>query len=224
MHLRPWRCFSPSGDRHLRRRLCGARLCRPAGGRVHGWLMPGEMLAGLGLAETTPGPLMLVLVFVGLSGRGARGRARSPPWAACWAGRWRCSSPLRRASSGSSPVRRMSSGCARSLAVSRPGRDHRRRGGRHRQSRGVVRAQCAVRRCRRNRFGPLTCRCRTWPCSMSRRWPSRLAPGVALLRFQVNLFWVLGGATLAGCRVSVEQAGDRLLVRGAVDRLADQRR
>jgi chromate transporter len=31
----------------------------------HGWLAPGEMLDGLGLAETTPGPLILVLQFVG---------------------------------------------------------------------------------------------------------------------------------------------------------------
>ena len=38
---------------------------------VHGWLEPGDMLAGLGLAETTPGPLILVLVFVGFLG-GAR--------------------------------------------------------------------------------------------------------------------------------------------------------
>ncbi len=30
-----------------------------------GWLEPGEMLDGLGLAETTPGPLILVLEFVG---------------------------------------------------------------------------------------------------------------------------------------------------------------
>jgi chromate transporter len=29
------------------------------------WLSPSEMLAGLGLAETTPGPLILVLQFVG---------------------------------------------------------------------------------------------------------------------------------------------------------------
>jgi chromate transporter len=29
------------------------------------WLKPGEMLDGLGLAETTPGPLVLVLTFVG---------------------------------------------------------------------------------------------------------------------------------------------------------------
>lgn len=31
----------------------------------YGWLFPGEMLDGLGLAETTPGPLILVLQFVG---------------------------------------------------------------------------------------------------------------------------------------------------------------
>ena len=38
---------------------------------VHGWLRADEMLTGLGLAETTPGPLILVLVFVGFLG-GAR--------------------------------------------------------------------------------------------------------------------------------------------------------
>ena len=38
---------------------------------VYGWLRPDEMLTGLGLAETTPGPLILVLAFVGFLG-GAR--------------------------------------------------------------------------------------------------------------------------------------------------------
>jgi chromate transporter len=33
-----------------------------------GWLSPGQMLDGLGLAETTPGPLVLVFVFVGFVG------------------------------------------------------------------------------------------------------------------------------------------------------------
>jgi chromate transporter len=32
------------------------------------WLLPGEMLDGLGLAETTPGPLILVVQFVGFMG------------------------------------------------------------------------------------------------------------------------------------------------------------
>jgi chromate transporter len=33
-----------------------------------GWLAPGQMLDGLGLAETTPGPLIMVLQFVGFVG------------------------------------------------------------------------------------------------------------------------------------------------------------
>ncbi|HEV2130399.1 MAG TPA: chromate transporter, partial [Longimicrobiaceae bacterium] len=35
---------------------------------THGWLLPGEMLDGLGMAETTPGPLVQVVQFVGFMG------------------------------------------------------------------------------------------------------------------------------------------------------------
>jgi chromate transporter len=35
---------------------------------VYGWLQPGEMVHGLGLAETTPGPLIQVTQFVGFLG------------------------------------------------------------------------------------------------------------------------------------------------------------
>ncbi|MBI4604497.1 MAG: chromate efflux transporter [Planctomycetes bacterium] len=35
---------------------------------THGWLSTGQMLDGLGLAETTPGPLIMVLQFVGFLG------------------------------------------------------------------------------------------------------------------------------------------------------------
>lgn len=35
---------------------------------VYGWLLPGEMVDGLGLAETTPGPLIQVTQFVGFLG------------------------------------------------------------------------------------------------------------------------------------------------------------
>lgn len=35
---------------------------------TYGWLLPGEMLDGLGLAETTPGPLIMVVQFVGFLG------------------------------------------------------------------------------------------------------------------------------------------------------------
>lgn len=34
----------------------------------YGWLKPGEMLDGLGMAETTPGPLIMVVQFVGFLG------------------------------------------------------------------------------------------------------------------------------------------------------------
>lgn len=44
---------------------------------VYQWLRPDEMLTGLGLAETTPGPLILVLVFVGFLG-GARQSGLDP--------------------------------------------------------------------------------------------------------------------------------------------------
>ena len=34
----------------------------------HGWIEPGQMMDGLGLAETTPGPLIMVVQFVGFMG------------------------------------------------------------------------------------------------------------------------------------------------------------
>ncbi|GLS46044.1 chromate efflux transporter [Methylobacterium brachythecii] len=39
-----------------------------AGVETYGWLKPGEMLDGLGMAETTPGPLIMVTQFVGFLG------------------------------------------------------------------------------------------------------------------------------------------------------------
>ena len=44
----------------------------------YGWLKPGEMLDGLGMAETTPGPLIMVLQFVGFMAA-YRDPARLPP-------------------------------------------------------------------------------------------------------------------------------------------------
>jgi chromate transporter len=48
---------------------------------IYHWLRPDEMLTGLGLAETTPGPLILVLVFVGFLG-GMRGATGIDPYLA----------------------------------------------------------------------------------------------------------------------------------------------
>ena len=44
-----------------------------------GWLEPGEMLDGLGMAETTPGPLIMVVQFVGFLGAYRNPGPLSPP-------------------------------------------------------------------------------------------------------------------------------------------------
>jgi len=48
----------------------------------YGWLKPGQMLDGLGLAETTPGPLIMVLQFVGFLGAWSHPGGLSPLLAA----------------------------------------------------------------------------------------------------------------------------------------------
>ncbi len=49
---------------------------------VQGWLQPGEMLDGLGMAETTPGPLIQVVQFVGFMGAYRDGAGMDPILAA----------------------------------------------------------------------------------------------------------------------------------------------
>ena len=48
---------------------------------VYGWLAPGEMVRGLGLAESTPGPLIMVVQFVAFVGA-YRDPGSLNPWAA----------------------------------------------------------------------------------------------------------------------------------------------
>jgi chromate transporter len=48
----------------------------------YGWLKPGQMMDGLGLAETTPGPLIMVLQFVGFMGGWQHPQGLSPLFAA----------------------------------------------------------------------------------------------------------------------------------------------
>ena len=44
----------------------------------YGWLKSGQMMDGLGLAETTPGPLIMVLQFVGFMGGWNHPQGMSP--------------------------------------------------------------------------------------------------------------------------------------------------
>jgi chromate transporter len=48
---------------------------------VYGWLSPGEMVQGLGFAETTPGPLIMVVQFVAFLGA-YRNPGSLDPWVA----------------------------------------------------------------------------------------------------------------------------------------------
>jgi chromate transporter len=49
--------------------------------QVYGWLAPGEMVRGLALAETTPGPLIMVVQFVAFLGA-YRAPGELDPWVA----------------------------------------------------------------------------------------------------------------------------------------------
>jgi chromate transporter len=52
----------------------------------YGWLRPGEMLDGLGMAETTPGPLIMVVQFVGFMAAFRHPGALTPLFAATLGG------------------------------------------------------------------------------------------------------------------------------------------
>ena len=52
---------------------------------TYGWLSPAQMIDGLGLAETTPGPLILVTVFTGWLGGAQAGAAFATALVTLWA-------------------------------------------------------------------------------------------------------------------------------------------
>ncbi len=122
---------------------------------VQHWLRPDEMLTGLGLAETTPGPLILVLVFVGFLA-GFRGETGLDPLAAGLLGAadhalgdLRAVLPVhlrRRALRRAAP--------RQPLRRRRARRRDRGGGRRHRQPGLLVRPARALRGGRRRRFGP----------------------------------------------------------------------
>lgn len=88
-----------------------------------GWLTTGEMIDALGLAETTPGPLILVTEFVAFlaaAKAGGSGSARLARWS-------RSGRHSRRASCGYSLARRSSNGSAPLRDCARPWPGFRRR-------------------------------------------------------------------------------------------------
>lgn len=57
-----------------------------AGVETYHWLKPGQMIDGLGLAESTPGPLIMVVTFVGYVGGWSKAAGMPPVWAGFFGG------------------------------------------------------------------------------------------------------------------------------------------
>ena len=170
---------------------------------VHGWLVPGDMLAGLGLAETTPGPLILVLVFVGFLG-GARETGLDPmigglaggslalffTFAPCFLWIFAGAPHIERLRS----VKWLTAGLAAITAAVV----------------GVI-SNLAVwfalhvlfADVGEAAFGPFILPVPDLASLNAAALAIALGAGVALLRFHVNLFVVLGAATLAGIAVAL---------------------
>jgi chromate transporter len=170
---------------------------------VHGWLVPGDMLAGLGLAETTPGPLILVLVFVGFLG-GAREAGLDPltgglvggtlalffTFAPCFLWIFAGAPHIERLrsvkwlSAGLSAITAAVVGVISNLAV-------------------WFALNVLFERVGEVEFWPFTLPVPELATLNGAALAIALGAGVALLRFHVNLFAVLGAATLAGIAVKL---------------------
>ena len=133
---------------------------------ARGWLTPEQMIDGLGLAETTPGPLILVNEFVGfLAGWSSGGLALALAGAAI--ALWCTFAP---SSCGFSPARPSPSGCRAIRA--RPAR-WRRSPRRCSASSPSSRSTSPRTRCLRARSRSGRSSCRTWPRRSGGCWAWR---------------------------------------------------
>ena len=164
------------------------------------WLKPGEMLDGLGMAETTPGPLIMVLQFVGFMAAYRDPGALSPMLAGTLGGllaTWVTFTPVLPLDLPRRAVRReaarQQSACRRVVG------DHRRRGRRDLQSRDLVRAPHRLPGDRR--------RCEAFPLSFdmpvltSVDIPAlvlAVAAAAAIFRFKMGMITRAGGSCAAG--------------------------
>ena len=152
---------------------------------THGWLTAPEMVDALGLAETTPGPLILVTQFVGFLAA-FREAAPFTPLVAGLLGAalttWVTFVPAMLWIFAGAPFIEELRGNRRLAGAL--GGDHRRGGRRHPQSVGLVRAACAVRHASPNSIAG---RCAGMPSIRARSIPhaailavDRGHPGVPL--------------------------------------------
>ena len=170
------------------------------------WLQPREMLDGLGMAETTPGPLIMVLQFVGFMAAYRDPGALSPMLAgdarrpAGDLGHLRPVLPL------DLPRRALHRDAARQQgARGRADRDHRRGGRRDPQSVDLVRAAYAVPA---DHAGSLVRAVVRHAGVVKHRYRRPRAGGCGGdrdLPFNIGMLWVLAGSCAAG--VALRLAG-----------------
>ena len=166
----------------------------------YGWLKPGEMLDGLGMAETTPGPLIMVLQFVGFMAAYPRSRrafadaGRNARRAARDLGDVHALLPVdlpRRAVRGEAARQQIAQ---RSLVGPHGCRGRRDLEPRHlvRDPHGLSRKPC---RCARSRFAfdaPVLTSVDGWALALS------VAAAVAIFRFKVGMIQTLAACCAAG--------------------------
>ncbi len=174
---------------------------------VYGWLKPGEMVTGLGLAETTPGPLILVLVFIAFVG-GSRVAGLDPftggmlggltalwftfvpcfLWVFAGAPYIEAASRVKWLSAALSAVTAAVVGVIANLAL-------------------WFGLHVLFGNFTEQTFGPLHLpqivfsQFDVWSALIA------LASGIALMRFHANLLWVIGGSAVAGMAVRLAGLG-----------------
>ena len=169
----------------------------------YGWLTATEMLDGLGLAETTPGPLIMVTQFVGFLGGFREPGALSPIWGGVLGGlltTWVTFVPcFMWIFAGAPYVERLRANIALASALA-----------------AITAAVVGVilnlavwfamhflfARVGELRAGPFKM---DWPdWAMLDPWAAllSLAAVIALIRFKVGIFWVLGSCAIAGLAIN----------------------
>ena len=170
---------------------------------TYGWLAPGEMLDGLGMAETTPGPLIMVLQFVGFMAAFRDPGALSPLLAGTLGGLLDDLGHLRALLPVDLPRRALCRAPARQPGAAGGARgDHGGGRRRDREPRDLVRAAHDLRRrSRKAGLGPSQL---DVPVLASVSWPAlllALVATIAVLRLQDGLATTLLGCGLAGLAV-----------------------
>lgn len=170
----------------------------------YGWLSPAEMVQGLALAETTPGPLILVLSYVGFLGAYRDPGSLDPLLSgifgaslSTWVSFVPCFLWI---FLGAPYIERLRGNRALSAALS-----------------AITAAVVGVilnlsiwfalhvlfRQVDRVELGPLTMAVPDWHSLDPAAWMLGLAAMLALLRFHANLLWVLASCALAGVALTL---------------------